>query len=156
MGLVVIVPNLVEDAIEFGVRRAFTNFFGQQFSLRFIHAIFADRTRSFHFAHAIRIGTASYIATGRSFASMTSSFITLFKLYARSHLIFAAELAGLLLAYNQYTRTPGIYMLNTFPLWLLAMSCAFSPWLFNPYEIGLELPMMPVLEVRLYTSHMTS
>lgn len=132
MGLLVVLPNLVEDAVEFGARRSLSNFFGQQLSLRFIHAIFADRTRAYYFSRTLLVGSATYIATGRSLAAMTSNFTTLFKLYARSHMMFAGELACMLVAYGLYSRTPGIYALNTFPLWLLVTSCCFSPWLFNP------------------------
>ncbi|KAL3933771.1 MAG: hypothetical protein SGPRY_000135 [Prymnesium sp.] len=119
-------------AVEFGLRRAFSKFVSQLLSLRFVHTMFSDRTRAYHFSRTLRIGSAEYIAAGRSFAGMTPSFTALFKQYARSHLMFSGELAFILIAYAIYTREE-LYALYTFALWLPAVCCSFSPWIFNPY-----------------------
>lgn len=102
--------------------------------------MFLERTRAFAFDQALQLGTAKYVATGRSFTGMTSNFTTMFKLYARSHIVFAGELTILLVAYGLfsrvYTNYPstelGYYTIYTLPIWILVVSCAFSPWLFNP------------------------
>lgn len=131
MVIILVLPSFMEDAIEFGFRRAASNLISQQLSLRFIHAIFGDRTRAFYFSRTLRIGSALYIDTARSFAGMTPSFTMLYKHFSRSHLMFAGELASMLCAYALYTRAE-VYGLHTLPIWIIVTSCSFSPWLFNP------------------------
>ena len=105
-------------------------------------------------------GAAKYIATGRSYASMTSSFVDLYQRYAmgrvsdrephtraarhhslcsslhyryaRSHFFFAFELIVLCVAYRLYTHQPGYFLLYTWPVWLVALAILLSPWAFNP------------------------
>ena len=49
-----------------------------------------ERTRDF-FDQGVLYGSASYIATGRSFDALTSNFVHLYHLYARSHFYFAQD-----------------------------------------------------------------
>ena len=45
------------------------------------HAL-QERTKTFYFSNGMATGAAKYIATGRSYASMTSSFVDLYQRYA--------------------------------------------------------------------------
>ena len=133
-------PLFAEDALEFGLRTAIGNQLRQQASLRLLYTFFQERTKASYFDRAMQLGDAKYVATGRSFDGMTNSFVHLYRLYARTHFVYAAELALVLLfyglhthIYNGYPPTGlGLYAVNTFALWLFAVACWFSPWIFNP------------------------
>ncbi|KAL1498898.1 hypothetical protein AB1Y20_013420 [Prymnesium parvum] len=138
LGFLAVLPVIVEECIEVGFGHAMLNFVRQQLSFKLLYTLFQERTRSFYYAQGLQ-GHASYIATGRSHLSMTSDFTTLFKLYARSHMEFAAEITRMLIAYGLFSRAysyPSLeltnYAIYTFPLWILVIGCAFSPWLFSP------------------------
>ena len=51
----------------------------QQLSLRLMYTFFQERTKASYFDRAMQLGEAKYVATGRSFDGMTSSFKELFK-----------------------------------------------------------------------------
>ena len=52
---------------------------------------------------ALALGNAKYVATGRSFDALTSSFTQLFKLFARSHFVYATEMATVLIFYGLHS-----------------------------------------------------
>ena len=140
LGFLTLLPLIAEEWLEFGLRHAVSNFFRQQLSLRLLYTLFTERTRAVFYDRALQLGVAEYVATGRSFLGMTSNFTSLFKLYARSHLLYAGEITVLLVAYGYYSRvytnfpstSLGYYGIYTLPIWVLVVGCAFSPWLFNP------------------------
>lgn len=140
LGFLTLVPLIVEEWLEFGLKRAVSNFVRQQITLRLLYTLFLERMRAFSFDRALLLGETHYIATGRSFSGMTSNFTTLFKVYAHSHLIYAAELTIVLVAYGLYSRVYtsfpstdlGYYSIYTAPLWIFVVSCSLSPWIFNP------------------------
>ncbi|KAL1523264.1 hypothetical protein AB1Y20_018214 [Prymnesium parvum] len=140
LGYLTILPLFAEEWLEFGGRHAMSNLIRDQSSLRLLYTLFSERTRAFHFDRALQLGEAHYVSTGRSFDTMTASFLELFQRYGRSHLVFAAEIAAFLVAYGLYSRAYtsypsselAYYALNTLSLWLFVVGCALAPWLFNP------------------------
>ena len=143
LGFLTLLPLVAEEWLEFGLRHAVSNFLRQQLSLRLLYTLFSERTRAVFYDRALQLGVAKYVATGRSFMGMTSNFTSLFKLYARSHLLYASDMTILLIAYAYYSRvytnfpstSLGYYGIYTLPIWVLVVGCAFSPWLVNPCEL---------------------
>ena len=56
--------------------------------------LFTAQTKGFHFARAVNVGKAGYVATGRGFVIEPSSFVKLFALYAKSHIYTGVEALG--------------------------------------------------------------
>ena len=96
IGFLMILPLVAEEALDMGLRNALGNQFRQQLSLRLLYAFFQERTKASYFDRALQLGEAKYVATGRSYDGQTSSFVHLYKLYARTHLASGAEMAALL------------------------------------------------------------
>lgn len=140
VGFLMMLPLFCEEAVEFGLRHAFSSQIRQQLSLRMFFTFFQERTKAAFYDRALQLAEAKYVATGRSFDGMTVSFTYLWQAYARTHFMYAAELATALGAYAFYSRLYrqfpstelSVYWINTFPLWLLVGACALSPWAFNP------------------------
>ena len=74
IGFLMVLPIFAEEFIEFGLRYALGTQVRQQLSLRLVYTFFQERTKSVYFDRAMQTGEAKYIATGRSFEGMTSSF----------------------------------------------------------------------------------
>ena len=140
LGFIMMLPLFIARWTEQGLWKALKETVTQLLSLKFFFGLFAMRTSMYYLDRGLRIGQAEYVATGRSFLGMTSNFTAIFKLYARSHLLYAGELTILLVVYGLYSRVYtnfpstelGYYGVYTSPLWLLVVGTAFSPWLFNP------------------------
>ena len=56
----------------------------QLLGFKFLFTIFQERTRAYYLHQGLTLGSAQYIATGRGY-TMSSNFVNLFSLYARSH-----------------------------------------------------------------------
>ena len=51
---------------------------------KIIYTLFQERTRVYYFNLGLTLGSARYIATGRSLTSMSSNFVDLYTKFARS------------------------------------------------------------------------
>ena len=87
-------------------------------------------------SRAAIFGTASYIATGRSFSALNSNFVHLYHLYARSHFYFAIWMACLTIFYGFVTELTGYYGWTTWGIWMIIVSLLLAPWLFNPQSFN--------------------
>ena len=132
LGFVKAVPLFIELWVETGFFNALKGLAWDIVSLKQIFTLFTERTRDYFFDQGVLYGSASYIATGRSFASLTSNFVHLYHLYARSHFYFAIKISALAFLYAMTTDLPKYYGMATWGLWLLALSILFAPWIFNP------------------------
>ena len=64
---------------------------------------------------------------------MSSNFVLLYTLYARSHFLGAAELVFFMIVYYAFTmQSAALAAIVTLPVWLVIVATALSPWLFNP------------------------
>ena len=144
IGFLMLLPIFAEETLEFGVKYAIGTQVRQQLSLRLLYTFFQERTKAAFFDRALQLGEAKYISTGRSFDALTTSFVALYKAFARTHFVFASELAVILVAYGIYThiydgyppKGLGVYWINTVPLWVFVFACWLSPWLFNPSSLS--------------------
>ena len=69
LGFVKALPLFIELWLEHSFFAALRGLFVDIFTLKQIFTLFAERTRDYFFDQGVLYGTASYIATGRSFAS---------------------------------------------------------------------------------------
>ena len=101
------------------------------FTLKQVFTLFTERTRDFFFDQGVTLRLGEYIATGRSFDALTSNFVHLYHLYARSHLYWAAEMVAFSVLYGAFTsKTWAGYFAVTWPVVRLLL--ADARWLFNP------------------------
>ncbi|KAG1671279.1 hypothetical protein FOA52_010850 [Chlamydomonas sp. UWO 241] len=92
-----------------------------------------------YFESSMQYGGGQYIATGRGFATRTSSFVKLYANYGRTHIIPGLELLSMLVV---------LYILDdcfacnlalmTWGIWLVAFSLILSPFWFNPNAFELS------------------
>ena len=132
LGFAKTLPLFIELWLEHSFYDALKGLVVDLFTLKQVFTLFTERTRDFFFDQGVLYGSASYIATGRSFASLTSNFVHLYHLYAYSHFYFAVKIATLALLYGLVTDLYSYYSLATWGVWLLAASTLLSPWVFNP------------------------
>ena len=119
LGFVKAFPLFVELWVEHGFFAALSGAFNDIFTLKQVFTLFTERTRDFFFDQGVLYGSASYIATGRSFDALTSNFVHLYHLYARSHFYFALKIGTLALLYGSVTDLPSYYGMATWGVWLL-------------------------------------
>ena len=96
-----------------------------------IFFLFTAQTKGYHFARAIGVGKAGYVATGRGFVIEPSSFVRLFALYAKSHIYTGVETLIYLVLYECY-KTKKNTLSVTWASWMFAVAMMGAPWLFNP------------------------
>ena len=64
---------------------------------------------------------------------MSSNFVKLYALYARSHFLIAGELMFYMLIYYHFTsHLHPLPMIKTWPAWLVIVAITIAPWFFNP------------------------
>ena len=96
-----------------------------------IFFLFTAQTKGYHFARAVGVGKAGYVATGRGFVIEPSSFVRLFALYAKSHIYTGVETLAYLVMYEFY-KTLSSTISATWASWMFAVAMMGAPWLFNP------------------------
>ncbi len=86
-------PLLTEEWLEFGIGRALRTQLRQSVSLRPLYTFFLERSKCYAFDLSVSLGSAKYIATGRSAMALSSesNFTTVFKLCAASSTPSAAS-----------------------------------------------------------------
>ena len=100
-------PLFVELWLELSFWQALKLTLKDLVNLKQFFNVFTERTRDYNYDRALQYGGAQYIATGRSFAALTSNFTHLFHLYARTHFYFAAKASALGVLYCLVTRYAG-------------------------------------------------
>ena len=132
LGLLTIVPLVIAQWFERGGHAAISEFFLQTLCLKPIFMLFQSRTSMYHLVRGLRLGSASYVATGRSLDSSRSNFTTLFGQYCRSHFCLATEMFLVTLLYRIVTHHPGYAIGATWAIFVYVGGQLVSPWLFTP------------------------
>ncbi|MBA0601863.1 hypothetical protein Gorai_005028 [Gossypium raimondii] len=135
MGMLLVLPMLMEIGLEKGFRTALGDFFIMQLQLSSVFFTFQLGTKAHYFGKTILHGGSKYRATGRGFVVRHSKFADNYRLYSRSHFVKALELGLLLVIYEVYGesyRSSSLYLFITFSMWFLVGSWLFAPFIFNP------------------------
>ena len=133
MGFILMLPLFLECVGTVGILSATKELLGQLLSGKILFTLFQERTRVFYLNTGFTLGSARYVATGRSFVTMSSNFVLLYSLYARSHFLIAAELSYLSTIFLVFTESgQTLALIKTWPVWLVVLSMVLSPWFFNP------------------------
>ncbi|XP_054821590.1 callose synthase 5-like isoform X3 [Prosopis cineraria] len=134
IGLLMILPMVMEIGLERGFRTALTDVIIMQLQLAPVFFTFSLGTRMHYFGRTLLHGGAKYRATGRGFVVRHEKFAENYRLYSRSHFVKGLELAILLICYMiyGYTKGPIAYVLVAGSMWFMVCSWLFAPFLFNP------------------------
>ncbi|KAK8500612.1 hypothetical protein V6N12_038571 [Hibiscus sabdariffa] len=135
MGMLLVLPMLMEIGLEKGFRAALGDFIIMQLQLASMFFTFQLGTKAHYFGRTILHGGSKYRATGRGFVVQHAKFADNYRLYSRSHFVKALELGLLLLIYEVYGksyRNSSLYLFITFSMWFLVVSWLFAPFIFNP------------------------
>lgn len=134
LGLLMILPMVMEIGLERGFRTALGDFVIMQLQLAPLFFTFSLGTKVHYFGRTILHGGAKYRATGRGFVVRHEKFAENYRMYSRSHFVKAMELMILLVCYKIYGKADGTmaYTLVTVSMWFLVGSWLFAPFLFNP------------------------
>lgn len=135
LGLLLVLPMVMEIGLERGFRTALADFVIMQLQLASVFFTFQLGTKAHFFGRTILHGGSKYRATGRGFVVFHAKFGDNYRLYSRSHFVKGLELLMLLLVYQIYGesyRSSNIYLFVTFSMWFLVASWLFAPSVFNP------------------------
>ncbi|XWS30100.1 hypothetical protein CRYUN_Cryun24cG0088900 [Craigia yunnanensis] len=135
MGMLLVLPMLMEISLEKGFRTALSDFIIMQLQLASVFFTFQLGTKAHYFGRTILHGGSKYRATGRGFVVFHAKFADNYRLYSRSHFVKGLELGILLVLYEVYGesyRSSNLYIFITFSIWFLVGSWLFAPFVFNP------------------------
>ncbi|XP_022741586.1 callose synthase 7-like isoform X3 [Durio zibethinus] len=135
MGLLLVLPILMEISLEKGFRTALADFIIMQLQLASVFFTFQLGTKAHYFGRTILHGGSKYRATGREFVVFHAKFAENYRLYSRSHFVKGFELGILLVLYEVYGesyRSSNLYLFITCSIWFLVGSWLFAPFVFNP------------------------
>ncbi|XP_031256543.1 callose synthase 7 isoform X1 [Pistacia vera] len=135
LGLLLVLPMVMEIGLEKGFRTALGDFIIMQLQLASVFFTFQLGTKAHYFGRTILHGGAKYRATGRGFVVFHAKFAENYRLYSRSHFVKGLELVILLVLYEVYGnsyRSSNLYLFITFSIWFLVGSWLFAPSVFNP------------------------
>ncbi|CAA6665355.1 unnamed protein product [Spirodela intermedia] len=134
LGLLLVLPMVMEIGLEKGFRTALGEFIIMQLQLASVFFTFQLGTKAHYYGRTILHGGAKYRATGRGFVVFHAKFADNYRMYSRSHFVKGLELVILLVVYLVYGtgHSSGIYLFVTFSMWFLVASWLFAPFVFNP------------------------
>ncbi|EOX93037.1 hypothetical protein QUC31_003949 [Theobroma cacao] len=135
LGLLLVLPMVMEIGLEKGFRTALGDFIIMQLQLASVFFTFQLGTKAHYFGRTILHGGSKYRATGRGFVVFHAKFADNYRLYSRSHFVKGLELLILLVLYEVYGesyRSSSLYWFITFSMWFLVGSWLFAPFVFNP------------------------
>ncbi|XP_031393208.1 callose synthase 7 isoform X2 [Punica granatum] len=135
LGLLLVLPMVMEIGLEKGFRSALGDFIIMQLQLASVFFTFQLGTKAHFFGRTILHGGSKYRATGRGFVVFHAKFGDNYRLYSRSHFVKGLELLMLLILYEVYGesyRSSKLYLFITFSMWFLVASWLFAPFIFNP------------------------
>ncbi|XXG90537.1 hypothetical protein AAC387_Pa12g2278 [Persea americana] len=137
LGLLLVLPMVMELGLERGFRTAVGDFIVMQLQLASVFFTFQLGTKVHYFGRTILHGGAKYRPTGRGFVVFHAKFAENYRMYSRSHFVKGLELMILLVVYEVYGhayRSSSVYLFVTFSMWFLVASWLFAPFVFNPSE----------------------
>ncbi|XP_048538429.1 putative callose synthase 6 isoform X4 [Triticum urartu] len=135
LGLLLLLPILMEIGLEKGFRKALGEFVIMQLQLAPIFFTFQLGTKTHYYGRTILHGCAQYRPTGRGFVVCHAKFADNYRMYSRSHFVKGFELLILLVVYIAYGSSydsSNLYLFVTFTIWFLVGSWLFAPFIFNP------------------------
>ncbi|KAK3183402.1 hypothetical protein Dsin_030688 [Dipteronia sinensis] len=135
LGLLLVLPMVMEIGLEKGFRTALGDFIIMQLQLASVFFTFQLGTKAHYYGRTILHGGSKYRATGRGFVVFHAKFAENYRQYSRSHFVKGLELIILLVLYEVYGesyRSSSLYLFITFSMWFLVSSWLFAPFIFNP------------------------
>ncbi|XWS41048.1 hypothetical protein CRYUN_Cryun17cG0047500 [Craigia yunnanensis] len=135
LGLLLVLPMVMEIGLEKGFRTALGDFIIMQLQLASVFFTFQLGTKAHYYGRTILHGGSKYRATGRGFVVFHAKFAVNYRLYSRSHFVKGLELLILLVLYEVYGqsyRSSSLYWFITISMWFLVGSWLFAPFVFNP------------------------
>ncbi|KAG2598189.1 hypothetical protein PVAP13_5KG302007 [Panicum virgatum] len=135
LGMLLVLPMMMEVGLEKGFGRALAEFVIMQLQLAPVFFTFHLGTKSHYYGRTILHGGAKYRATGRGFVVRHAKYAENYRMYSRSHFVKALELLILLvvyLAYGSTYRSSSLYLYVTVSIWFLVFCWLFAPFVFNP------------------------
>ncbi|GLT70370.1 hypothetical protein SLA2020_424530 [Shorea laevis] len=135
LGLLLVLPMVMEIGLEKGFRSALGDFIIMQLQLASVFFTFQLGTKAHYYGRTILHGGSKYRATGRGFVVFHAKFADNYRLYSRSHFVKGLELLILLVLYEVYGesyRSSSLYLFVTWSMWFLVASWLFAPFIFNP------------------------
>ncbi|XP_028097416.1 callose synthase 7-like isoform X2 [Camellia sinensis] len=135
LGLLLVLPMVMEIGLERGFRTALGDFVIMQLQLASVFFTFQLGTKAHYYGRTILHGGSKYRATGRGFVVFHAKYADNYRMYSRSHFVKGLEMAILLIIYEVYGksyRSSSLYLFITFSMWFLVASWLFAPFVFNP------------------------
>ena len=135
LGLLLVLPMVMEIGLEKGFRTALGEFIIMQLQLASVFFTFQLGTKAHYYGRTILHGGSKYRATGRGFVVFHAKFADNYRMYSRSHFVKGLELMILLVVYQVYGssyRSSNLYLFVTISMWFLVGSWLFAPFVFNP------------------------
>ncbi|XP_051151939.1 callose synthase 7 isoform X2 [Andrographis paniculata] len=135
LGLLLVLPMVMEIGLERGFRSAIGDFIVMQLQLASVFFTFQLGTKTHYYGRTLLHGGSKYRSTGRGFVVFHAKFADNYRMYSRSHFIKGLELFMLLIVYEVYGhsyRSSSLYFFITFSMWFLVASWLFAPFVFNP------------------------
>ncbi|KAL8201436.1 hypothetical protein R6Q57_012775 [Mikania cordata] len=135
LGLLLVLPMVMEIGLERGFRTALGDFIIMQLQLASVFFTFQLGTKAHYYGRTILHGGSKYRATGRGFVVFHAKFADNYRFYSRSHFVKGLELGILLIIYQVYGnsyQSSNLYLFITFSIWFLVCSWLFAPFVFNP------------------------
>ncbi|OEL25066.1 Callose synthase 7 [Dichanthelium oligosanthes] len=135
LGLLLVLPMVMEVGLEKGFRTALGEFIIMQLQLASVFFTFQLGTKTHYYGRTILHGGAKYRPTGRGFVVYHAKFAENYRMYSRSHFVKGLELLILLVVYLVYGssyRSSNLYIFVTCSIWFLVASWLFAPFIFNP------------------------
>ncbi|PFH31362.1 1,3-beta-glucan synthase component protein [Besnoitia besnoiti] len=141
LGLLLVVPLMVWLFVEKGCWAALTRSFDIILKLAVAYYNFMIGTKASVIDHVLIYGGAKYQETGRGFVIAHATMKDLWQFYYFTHFCIGLEMMMLLFIYAIYCGfDAGLYLLDAWPLLLMALSLLFVPFLFNP--LGMYYPRL--------------
>ncbi|CAA0816289.1 Callose synthase 7 [Striga hermonthica] len=136
LGLLLVLPMVMEIGLERGFRSAIGDFIVMQLQLASVFFTFQLGTKAHYYGRTLLHGGSKYRATGRGFVVFHAKFAENYRIYSRSHFVKGLELFILLIVYEVYGHSArgssSLYFFITFSMWFLVASWLFAPFVFNP------------------------
>ncbi|KAK7256070.1 hypothetical protein RIF29_29503 [Crotalaria pallida] len=135
LGLLLVLPMVMEIGLEKGFRTALGDFIIMQLQLASVFFTFQLGTKAHYYGRTLLHGGSKYRPTGRGFVVFHAKFAENYRMYSRSHFVKGLEILILLIIYEVYGRSyrsSTLFLFVTFSMWFLAVSWLFAPFLFNP------------------------
>ncbi|KAL5227560.1 hypothetical protein ABZP36_015825 [Zizania latifolia] len=135
LGMLLVLPMIMEVGLEKGFGRALAEFVIMQLQLASVFFTFHLGTKTHYYGRTILHGGAKYRGTGRGFVVRHAKFAENYRMYSQSHFVKALELLILLVVYLAYGisyRSSSLYLYVTISIWFLVFCWLFAPFIFNP------------------------